>query len=67
MRLSWLTLPVLVLSVLGQDLQINITSSIECERKSHKGDVISVNYRGTFTNGTEFDSSVSSHVSRRTC
>lgn len=62
MRLYLLPLPVFVLSVLGQGLQINVTSPVECDRKSHKGDVISVNYRGTFTNGTEFDSSASYHV-----
>ncbi|KAH8904792.1 hypothetical protein BR93DRAFT_960874 [Coniochaeta sp. PMI_546] len=46
-------------AVLGQDsdLKIEVTLSVVCDRKTHAGDSISVNYRGTFTNGTEFDSS----------
>ncbi|KAB5511494.1 hypothetical protein GE09DRAFT_981969 [Coniochaeta sp. 2T2.1] len=39
------------------DLKIEVTLSVLCDRKTHSGDVVSVNYRGTFTNGTEFDSS----------
>jgi FK506-binding protein 2 len=47
-------------TVLGQDsdeLVIEIIRSVECDRTTHNGDVISVNYNGTFTNGTLFDSS----------
>lgn len=47
-------------AVLGQDtdkLEIEVTKAVACERKSQKGDIISVNYNGTFTNGTQFDSS----------
>jgi len=47
-------------TVLGQesgDLEIEVILSVTCDRKTHKGDVISCNYNGTFTNGTEFDSS----------
>lgn len=48
-----------VTTVLGQDsdLIIEVTLSVACDRKTHKGDIISVGYNGTFTNGTEFDSS----------
>jgi hypothetical protein len=49
-------------TVLGQqsdDLRIEVTLSVVCDRKSHNRDTISVNYRGTFANGTEFDSSTS--------
>ena len=46
-----------VLAQNSDELQIEVTLSVACDRKTHKGDVISVNYNGTFTNGTEFDSS----------
>ena len=48
-------------TAIGQDadLMIEITLSVMCDRKTHSGDVISVNYRGTFINGTEFESSAS--------
>lgn len=37
---------------------IEITRAVECERKSQKGDKISVHYRGTLQDGgTQFDAS----------
>src|SRR3569833_309100 len=39
------------------DLKINVTHHVQCSRKSKNEDRISVNYNGTFTNGTLFDSS----------
>lgn len=48
---------VTVLAQASDDLEIEVTFSVVCDRKTHKGDTISVNYNGTFTNGTEFDSS----------
>ncbi|OIW27033.1 FKBP-type peptidyl-prolyl cis-trans isomerase [Coniochaeta ligniaria NRRL 30616] len=54
------------MTVLGQDsdLIIEVTVSVVCDRKTHKNDTISVNYRGTFLNGTEFDSSAYSKLPR---
>lgn len=40
------------------DLKIEVTLAVGCDRKTHNGDKIAVNYRGTLTNGTEFDSSM---------
>ncbi len=44
-------------SVVAQDIQINVTHAVYCQRKTKNGDVISVNYNGTLLNGTLFDSS----------
>jgi FKBP-type peptidyl-prolyl cis-trans isomerase len=41
----------------SDDLVIEVTFPVSCDRKTHNGDVLSVNYNGTFTNGTVFDSS----------
>ena len=46
-----------VLAQESDDLEIEVTLSVTCDRRTHKGDVISCNYNGTFTNGTQFDSS----------
>lgn len=45
-------------TVLAEDVGIEITREVECPRKSMKGDMISVHYRGTLKDGgNEFDSS----------
>ncbi len=47
-------------SVLAGDpeLKIEVTHTVECDRKSTKGDKIDVHYRGTLQkDGTEFDAS----------
>ena len=42
----------------AEDLKIDVTLPVECERKSQKGDKISVHYRGTLqSNGQKFDAS----------
>jgi len=42
----------------SEDLKIDVTLPIECDRKTRKGDVINVHYKGTLkSNGQKFDSS----------
>lgn len=44
--------------VAAEDLQIDVTQVVECERKTVKGDRISVHYRGSLQDsGKEFDAS----------
>jgi FK506-binding protein 2 len=61
MRLLGLSLAVLASaawSVLADDeLKIDVTHKVECERKTKEGDNIAVHYKGTLTDGTKFDSS----------
>ena len=45
------------IGVVAQELEIEVTYAVECTNKTKKGDLINVNYNGTFTNGTIFDSS----------
>lgn len=40
------------------DLKIDVTTAVECERTSQKGDTVKVHYRGTLqSNGQKFDAS----------
>lgn len=44
----------------SDDLKIDVTLPVECERKTQKGDTINVHYRGTLqSNGQQFDASES--------
>lgn len=52
--LSLLALPVLTLASLG----IEVTTAVECTRKTVTGDTVSVHYRGTLaSDGSQFDAS----------
>jgi FK506-binding protein 2 len=55
-------LPVSALAIIGfvaaQDLKIEVTFAVKCDRKTKNGDIIYVNYNGTLTDGKEFDSSM---------
>ncbi|KAH8594746.1 FKBP-type peptidyl-prolyl cis-trans isomerase [Bisporella sp. PMI_857] len=45
-------------TVLAEEVGIEVTRAVECERKSKKGDTISVHYRGTLQkDGKQFDAS----------
>ena len=42
----------------AEELGVDVTLAVECERKTTKGDKINVHYRGTLqSNGQEFDAS----------
>jgi len=42
----------------ADELKIDVTLPIECERKTQKGDTVNVHYRGTLqSNGQKFDAS----------
>ncbi|MCJ1359257.1 MAG: Peptidyl-prolyl cis-trans isomerase fpr2 [Icmadophila ericetorum] len=41
----------------AEDITIDKTHTVQCTRKSQKGDKIQVHYRGTLTDGTKFDAS----------
>jgi FK506-binding protein 2 len=42
----------------ADDITIDVTRAVDCERKTRSGDKIEVHYRGTLaSNGNEFDAS----------
>ncbi|KAK9777394.1 putative peptidylprolyl isomerase [Seiridium cardinale] len=44
--------------VLAAELKVDVTTAVECERKTQKGDTIEVHYRGTLAaDGKKFDAS----------
>ena len=46
------------------ELKIDVTHKVECERKTKKGDKVSMHYRGTLAaDGSQFDASASSSLS----
>ncbi|KAF1838208.1 hypothetical protein BDW02DRAFT_565246 [Decorospora gaudefroyi] len=54
------TLPLALLPTLAfaQTLEIKVTKPVECTRKTHNGDTLSMMYKGTLqSDGTKFDSS----------
>ncbi|PSR88811.1 FK506-binding protein 2 [Coniella lustricola] len=39
----------------GEELKVDVTFPVECERKTQAGDKVSMHYRGTLENGNKFD------------
>jgi FK506-binding protein 2 len=62
-NMRFLTLSLAVLAsasaaIAAEQVKIDVTRAVECERKSQKGDKISVHYKGTLaSDGSEFDTS----------
>lgn len=59
MRFLGLSLVALASTAIAADsVTIDVTKDVECDRKTQKGDKISVHYRGTLaSDGSEFDAS----------
>jgi FK506-binding protein 2 len=56
--LTLILLPALTTGTSASGLQIEVTTPVECTRKTKKGDNVDMHYRGTLaSDGSEFDAS----------
>ena len=63
MKGALLSLSFLAAFAVAEELKIDVTLPVECERKTQKGDKIHVHYLGTLlSNGQKFDASQSTAV-----
>lgn len=58
----FVTLSLLASAAVGvlaaDELKIDVTLPVECERKTQSGDKVSMHYKGTLENGNKFDASM---------
>lgn len=49
--------------VAAEELKVDVTKAVACERKTQKGDVVSMHYHGSLAaNGEKFDASMLYHA-----
>ncbi|BCR85189.1 peptidylprolyl isomerase family protein FPR2 [Aspergillus chevalieri] len=60
--LKYLSLTLLAPVALSATLDIKTTHSVSCTRKTQPGDTVHMHYRGTLSDGSEFDSSYKRHA-----
>lgn len=60
MRLFSTALAALPALAYAQNLDITVTKPVECTRKTQNGDNVSMKYKGTLQDGTQFDSNYDS-------
>lgn len=58
MKSTFFLLALASAAIAADEVKIDKTHSVECERKTKNGDTVSMHYRGTLENGEKFDASM---------